>query len=83
VSGLVAGGAVRAGGRVLVPVARVWLHAEARWAAGGREPVAVVVVEADGPRALDLNGAEIPLAPLLEQAEGLAAALEGHGADGP
>jgi len=80
-TGLVAGAPVRAGGRVVIPVERVWLHAGARWAAGGREPVAVVIVDGAGPRAVDIHGDETALEPLLAEASGLAAAL-GDGAAG-
>lgn len=76
---LVAGPPLRVGGRTLVAVARVWLHAHAAggraWAAGGREPVAVVVRDGSGTRALGVGGGEIPLEALLAEVDGLAAAL--------
>ncbi|MDH5527523.1 MAG: hypothetical protein OEY97_09480 [Nitrospirota bacterium] len=78
-SGLRAGTPLHAAGVWLIPVERVWLHQhihEGRaWAAGGREPVAVVIRHPDGARALDLTGANLPMQPLLEHTDGLADAL--------
>jgi hypothetical protein len=77
--GLVAGPPVRVGPCTVVAVDRVWLRAEdgrrGRWAAGGREPVAVVVRDGSGTRALDMGGGEVGLDALLEQVDGLAAVL--------
>lgn len=75
-SGLVAGAPVHAGGRVVLPVERVWLQVGPGWTAGGREPVAVVVQDAAGTRALGVDGTEADLGVLLETVNGLAAALE-------
>jgi len=79
VNGLVAGPPMRVGAWTLVPVSRVWLHADTDprqpWAAGGREPVAVVVRDGRETRALDVGGAEMTLETLLAEADGLAAAL--------
>lgn len=79
--GLAAGAPVRAAGHTVVPVWRGWLHAgrsdRGAWAAGGREPVAVAIVDGRGARAVDMNGAPVSLAALLADADGLAAALGG------
>jgi hypothetical protein len=77
--GLVAGPPLRVGPCTVVAVTRVWLRAEdgrrGRWAAGGREPVAVVVRDGSGVRALDVGGGEADLAALLAEVDGLAAVL--------
>jgi uncharacterized spore protein YtfJ len=79
VNGLAAGAPLAVGERTLVPVVRAWVRGApaggGAWAAGGKEPVAVVVRDAGGTRALDLEGGEADLAALLETVEGLAAAL--------
>lgn len=70
---------LRVAGVEIVPVVRVWLHRHAGeggvWAAGGREPVAVVIRDASGLRAMNMAGEEVTLDTLLETVEGLAAAV--------
>lgn len=69
---------VRAHGHLCVPVARVWLDAGTRgaaWAAGGRHPVAVVIRDPRGTRAVDIDGNEVSLDALVAEVDGLAAAL--------
>jgi hypothetical protein len=77
--GLVAGPPLRVGPCTVVAVDRVWLEVrggrDRPWAAGGREPVAVVVRDGSGVRALGLGGGEVGLDALLEQVDGLAAVL--------
>jgi len=79
VSTLVAGPLLRVGPWTVVAVERVWLHAHADdgrvWAAGGREPVAIVVRDGSGTRAVDVEGGEMALGALLAEVDGLAAAL--------
>jgi hypothetical protein len=79
VTGLVAGVPLRVGAWTLVPVSRVWLQAHADrkrpWAAGGAEPVAVVVRGGADTRALDVGGGTVDLEALLADVDGLAAAL--------
>lgn len=81
-TGLVAGTPLRVGPCTVVAVERVWTFAhaagEGAWAAGGREPVAVVVRDGSGTRALDLEGGVADLDDLLARADGLAAALDIH-----
>ncbi len=78
-SALRAGTPVRAGGVCLIPVERVWLHQHAHsgavWAAGGREPVAVVIRDSKGLRAVDVAGEAVELDKLLGDVDGLADAL--------
>jgi hypothetical protein len=79
VSRLVAGAPLRVGACTVIPVDRVWAFTHAAkgnaWAAGGREPVAVVVRDGAGTRALDIGGGETALEALLAGVDGLAAAL--------
>ncbi len=78
-TGLVAGAPLRVGPWTVVPVSRVWLHAHADrkrpWAAGGAEPVALVVRGGAGTHALDVGGGTADLEALLADVDGLAAAL--------
>jgi hypothetical protein len=77
-TGLRAAAPLAVGGHTLVAVERVWLHVGADgggWAVGGRVPVAVVVRDAGGTRALDAEGRDADLGALLRDVAGLAAAL--------
>jgi len=79
VNTLRAGAPLQAAGIFLVPVERVWLHRLSQgrvWAAGGREPVAVVIRDLRGVSALDMAGEPMALDALLADVEGLAAALD-------
>ena len=79
-SALRAGAPIHAGGVCLIPVERVWLqqhaHGGAVWAAGGREPVAVVIKDAKGVCAVDVAGEAVALDKLLGDVDGLSAALD-------
>ena len=78
-SALRAGAPLYAGGVYLIPVERVWFQQHAHdgtvWAAGGREPVAVVIQDAKGVCAVDVAGEAVALDKLLGDVDGLAAAL--------
>lgn len=78
-SALHAGPPLKVAGACLILVERVWfqqhIHGDSAWVAGGREPVAVVVQEADGVHALDMAGQTLSLNTLLGTVDGLAAAL--------
>lgn len=73
------GAPIHTAGVCLIPVERVWLHQHVRdgaaWAAGGQEPVAVVIREAEGLRAVNVAGEGVPLEALLADVDGLATAL--------
>jgi hypothetical protein len=64
-------------GCTLIPVERVWRHEHATWITGGREPVAVVIRDGEGVRAMDVTGEGVALEALLEKVEGLGEALAG------
>lgn len=75
-----AGAPLQVGDVRLIPVVRVWRTEQyghgAAWAAGGCEPVAVVIMDAKRPRAVNMAGEAVDPAPLLAEVEGLAAALK-------
>jgi hypothetical protein len=68
-------------GRTVIPVERVWrhehVHETSAWAALGREPVAVVIRDGEGVRAVDVTGEGVALEALLETVEGLGEVLAG------
>ena len=76
---LVPGEPCRIGAVVLLPVERARLAGGAlgggRWIYASKEPVAVVVDDAGGVRALDLAGRILSLPVLCQRVEGLAEAL--------
>lgn len=78
-TGLRAGVPFRVHGHLVVPVVRVYLESDlgngGAWAVGGRTPVAVAVRDGRGTRAVNMHGEDVPLADLLHEADGLAAAL--------
>jgi uncharacterized spore protein YtfJ len=81
VNALRAAAPLHVAGRTLIPVERVWRHEHVHgangWAALGREPVAVVIRDGDGVRAVDVMGEGVPLEALLETVEGLGEVLAG------
>lgn len=74
-----AGTPLHAAGVLLVLVERIWLHPQSRddalWACGGREPVAVVIRDANGTHAVDIQGDDVALDTLLNTTSGLAELL--------
>ena len=81
-SGLHAGRAVTVSGVTIIPIEKVYSgRHELRsriWTWGFKEPMAVVVCDASGRRALDCLGGELPLTELMREVPGLEASIAQH-----
>ena len=81
-SDLRAGRAVTVSGVTIIPIEKVYAgtHRLLRriWACGFKEPIAVVLCDAGGPRALDCLGGKLALCDLMRKVPGLENAIAQH-----
>lgn len=83
-SDLRAGPAVTVSGVTIIPIEKV--HAATHrllrgiWGCGFKEPIAVVICDARGQRALDCVGGELPLGELMTKVPGLETIMAPHSA---